>query len=103
MAGMDLPSRAIREQIVSAIDLIVQQSRLGDGSRRITHITEVTGMEGNVFTTQDIFVFKQTGVRPDGKIVGHHTPTGNIPTFLDELGAKGIAVPREIFLQHDAS
>jgi len=100
MSGMELPSKAIREQIAAAVNVIVQQSRLSDGSRRVTYITEITGMEGNTFTTQDIFVYKQTGVGADGKIIGRHTPTGNIPSFVEELSRKGIDVPREIFLQH---
>jgi pilus assembly protein CpaF len=102
MAGLDLPSRAIRDQIGSAINLIVQQSRLQDGSRRITHITEVTGQEGDVFTTADIFVFRQTGMAPDGKIYGQFVPTGYVPGFIDTLSKRGIKVPREIFLHQTA-
>ena len=98
MAGMDLPSKAIREQIKSAVHLIVQQSRLQDGSRKITHITEVTGMEEEVIVTQDLFLFHQRGVE-NGKVVGSFAPTGNIPSFLDELASKGVGVNREIFLQ----
>ena len=79
--------------------MIVQQSRLQDGSRKITHITEVTGTEGDVITTQDIFLFVQKGIDKEGKVIGHFTPTGTIPSFLDELAAKGIGVNREIFLQ----
>ena len=99
MAGMDLPVRAIREQIASAVQLVIQQSRLQDGSRKLTYITEVTGMEGDVITMQDIFRFEQRGVDPNGKVVGFHTPTGNIPSFLEELVSKGIGVNREIFVQ----
>jgi pilus assembly protein CpaF len=102
MAGLDLPSRAIRDQIGSAINLIVQQSRLQDGSRRITHITEVTGQEGEVFTTADIFLFRQTGMAPDGKIYGQFVPTGYVPGFIDTLSKRGIKVPREIFLHQTA-
>jgi septum site-determining protein MinD len=102
MAGLDLPSRAIRDQIGSAINLIVQQSRLQDGSRRITHITEVTGQEGDVFTTADVFVFRQTGIAPDGKIYGQYVPTGYVPGFIDTLSKRGIKVPREIFLHQTA-
>jgi pilus assembly protein CpaF len=102
MSGLDLPSRAIRDQIGSAINIIVQQSRLQDGSRRITHITEVTGQEGEVFTTADIFVFRQTGMAPDGKIYGQFVPTGYVPGFIDTLSKRGIKVPREIFLHQTA-
>ncbi len=97
MAGMELPVRAIREQIASAIDLIVQQARLRDGSRRITHLTEVQGMEGDVITLQDIFVFEQSGKDETGRIVGRFKPTGIRPKFLEKLAANGVAVPGEIF------
>ena len=99
MAGMDLPAKAIREQIAGAVDLIVQQSRLQDGSRKVTYITEITGTEGEVITMQDIFLYEQKGVDREGKVIGFFTPTNNIPTFLDELASKGIGVNREIFLQ----
>lgn len=89
MAGMELPSSAIREQIASAIDLIVQQSRLPDGSRKIVKISEVTGREGDQILLQDIFVFEQTGVSPSGHVEGHHTATGNIPAFVDDLRRSG--------------
>lgn len=98
MAGMDLPIRAIREQISSAINLIVQQSRLKDGSRRITHVTEVLGMEGDTIVLQDIFRFEQTGVDIKGGIVGQHQPTGVVPTFLEKLETEGINLPRNLFL-----
>jgi septum site-determining protein MinD len=99
MAGMDLPVRAIREQIGSAVQLVIQQSRLQDGSRKVTYITEITGMEGEIITMQDIFRFEQRGVDSQGKVVGFHAPTGNVPTFLEELMSKGIGVNREIFVQ----
>jgi len=102
MAGLDLPSRAIRDQIASAVNLIVQQSRLQDGSRRVTHITEVTGQENGVFTSADVFVFKQSGMAPDGKIYGQFVPTGYIPAFVDNLARRGVKVPREIFLHQTA-
>ena len=85
MAGYDLPSSAIREQIASAINLIVQQSRLADGSRKIVKIVEVTGREGDVIQTQDIFEFRQSGFGKDGKVRGEYSATGNIPFFIDEL------------------
>jgi pilus assembly protein CpaF len=99
MAGMDLPVRAIREQIASAVHLIIQQARLQDGSRKVTYVTEVTGMEGDVISMQDIFRYEQRGLDATGKVVGFFAPTGNIPTFLDELVTKGIGVSREIFVQ----
>lgn len=97
MAGMDLPLRAIREQISSAVDLIIHQSRFKDGSRKITHITEVNGMEGDIITTQDIFVFKQTGIDSNGKVLGKLEPTGIIPSFVEELISDGIELDRKIF------
>lgn len=98
MAGMDLPVRAIRDQIAAAVDLIVQQSRLRDGSRRITHLTEVQGMEGDVITMQDIFIFEQLGQDSAGKIVGRFRPTGIRPKFLEKLAANGIYLANETFL-----
>jgi pilus assembly protein CpaF len=97
MAGMELPVRAIREQIASAVDLIVQQSRLKDGSRRITHITEVIGMEGDIITLQDIFVYKQKGKDENGKIMGDVVPTGIKPKFFDKLEKAGIVLPPDLF------
>jgi len=96
MAGMDLPVRAIREQVSSAVDLIVQQERMRDGTRKVTHITEVSGMEGDIITMTDIFVFEQTGVE-NGKIVGHLRPTGLRPKFMDKIEATGINLPPSIF------
>ncbi|MGN0833632.1 MAG: ATPase, T2SS/T4P/T4SS family [Kiritimatiellia bacterium] len=89
MAGFELPSSAIREQIASAIDLIVQQTRLPDGSRKIVKITEVTGREADMILLQDIFVFEQDGFDSAGKVRGRHTATGNIPCFVDELRKSG--------------
>lgn len=97
MAGMDLPVKAIREQIASAVDLIVQQARLRDGSRRITHLTEVQGMEGDVITLQDIFIYEQTGKDETGKLIGRMKPTGIRPKFMEKLSANGINLPNEIF------
>lgn len=97
MAGMELPARAIREQIASAIDLIVQQSRLKDGSRKITYITEVQGMEGEVITLQDIFVFEQQGVDETGKILGRLRPTGIRPKFFEKFEVSGIKLPPDLF------
>lgn len=89
MAGFELPSSAIREQIASAIHLIVQQTRLPDGSRKIVKISEVTGREGNTILLQDIFTFEQEGFDENFHVIGHHTATGNIPTFVDELRQAG--------------
>jgi pilus assembly protein CpaF len=96
MAGMDLPVRAIREQVASAIDLIVQQERMRDGTRKVTTITEVSGMEGEVVTMTDIFVFEQTGME-NGKIVGRLRPTGLRPKFMEKIETAGINLPPSIF------
>jgi len=97
MSGLDLPLRAIREQIASAVHMIVQQSRFPDGSRKITHITEVTGMEGDIVQLQDIFLFKQDGYDENGKIKGKFVATGNIPDFCQDLARRGIPVDLSIF------
>ncbi len=89
MAGFELPSAAIREQIASAVNLIVQQNRLPDGSRKIVQIAEVTGREGATILLQDIFVFEQKGFSPEGKVLGNMVATGNIPQFVEELKLKG--------------
>jgi pilus assembly protein CpaF len=96
MAGMDLPLRAIREQIASAVDLIVHQNRLKDGSRKIVNITEVQGMEGDVIVMQDIFVFEQTNV-VEGKIQGKLRPTGIRPKFVEKFEVAGIHLPPNVF------
>ena len=97
MAGMDLPVRAIRQQMASAIDLVIQQSRLRDGTRVITHITEVLGMEGDTIQMQDIFLFDQKGVNKEGKIMGRHHATGITPKFLTRMETEGIVLSPEIF------
>ena len=99
MSGMELPLRAVREQIASAVDLIVHESRFKDGSRRITYITEVIGMEGDAIQLQDIFLFKQTGVDSSDKVLGELKPTGIIPTFVEELVSQGIELDRKIFIK----
>ncbi len=96
MAGVDLPLRAIREQVASAVDLIVQQSRLKDGTRKIVNITEVQGMEGDVIVMQDVFVFEQTGV-VEGKINGRLKPTGIRPKFVEKFEVMGIHLPPNLF------
>ena len=97
MAGMELPSRAIREQIASAVDIVVQQSRMPDGSRKITHISEITGMEGDKVQLNDIFVYQQEGFDNDGKVVGQFRATGMVPQFYETLQARGIPVDMTIF------
>ncbi|MBN9409121.1 MAG: Flp pilus assembly complex ATPase component TadA [Burkholderiales bacterium] len=97
MSGLDLPIQAIREQISSAVHLFVQQNRFPDGSRRVTHITEVTGIEGGVIQTQDIFLFKQAGYGPDGRIKGSFFATGAIPELYQSLAERGIPVDLSIF------
>lgn len=97
MAGMDLPVRAIRDQISSAIDLIIQQNRFRDGSRRVTHITEVQGMEGDVITLQDLFIFRQAGVDHEGKILGEFKSTGIRPKFMLRLEESGIHLDPDLF------
>jgi pilus assembly protein CpaF len=96
MAGIDLPVRAIREQVSSAVDLVVHQERMRDGSRRVVTITEVSGMEGDVITTTDIFAFEQTGIE-NGKVIGRLRPTGLRPKFMDKIEGSGIHLPPSIF------
>jgi pilus assembly protein CpaF len=102
MAGMELPSRAIREQIASAINIIIQQNRLRDGSRKITYISEVTGIEGDQISLQDIFVYKQSGYE-NGKVTGMLTATGAIPHIMETLESTGNAVPMSYFDPHPDS
>jgi pilus assembly protein CpaF len=96
MAGVDLPVRAIREQIASAVDVIIQQARMKDGTRKIVAVTEVQGMEGDVIVTQDIFAFEQTGVE-NGKIVGRLKSTGIRPKFMNRFEQYNIFLPPNIF------
>ena len=103
MSGFELPVRAIREQIASAIDLIIQQSRIRDGSRKITYITEVQHMEGNTITTQDLFEYVQTGFDENGKSVGHFVSTGLKPSFLDKFALAGVELPMDFFENDDGS
>ena len=97
MSGMELPSRAIREQIASAVDIIIHESRLADGSRKVTAITEVTGMEGQQIVMQDLFTFRQSGIDENGKILGEFKPTGAMPTFFDTLRSRGLSLDPRIF------
>ncbi|MCH7586955.1 MAG: CpaF family protein [Chloroflexi bacterium] len=96
MAGMDLPIRAIREQIASALELVIHLGRMRDGTRKVTHITEIQGMEGDIITMTDIFVFEQTGLE-DGRVIGRLRPTGLRPKFMDKIEAAGIHLPASIF------
>jgi len=97
MSGLEIPVTAIREYISSALSVIVHLGRLSDGTRRVTKVAEIVGMEGEVITMQDIFHFKQTGVEEDGKVVGRISPTGIRPKFADSLLAQGLALPPELF------
>ena len=96
MAGMELPIRAIREQIASAVDVVVHQDRMRDGSRRVVTVSEISGMEGNVITMTDIFIFEQTGYE-NGRVIGILRPTGLRPKFMDKIEAAGIHLPASIF------
>ena len=98
MANLDLPSQAIREQVASALHLLVQLARLSDGVRRVTHVTEIIGMEGQIVTMQDLFTFNQTGVDPEGRIIGRLAATGLRPTFAERFDQAGIQLPESVFL-----
>jgi pilus assembly protein CpaF len=98
MAALALPNLAIREQTASALHLIIQLSRMKDGVRRVTHVTEVTGMEGQIVTLQDIFKFEQTGMSDDGKVLGAMTATGIRPTFSEKFESAGVVLPPDLFL-----
>ena len=97
MAGVDLPARAARGQVASAIGIIIQINRLSDGTRRLTSITEVAGMEGDVIMLQEIFTFKQTGVAEDGKVQGYFSATGVRSRLWEKLVANGVHLPEGIF------
>jgi pilus assembly protein CpaF len=97
MANLNLPDKAIRHQVASAINLVIQVSRMADGSRRVINISEITGMEGDVITMQDIFVFERTGIGPDGKVAGRFRATGIRPKASEQMAAAGIPLPMELF------
>ena len=101
MAGFEMPVKAIREQISSAIELVLQQSRLKDGSRKITYITEVQHMEGDIITTQDLFRFEQTGMDENGKLMGRFVPTGMQPSFMEKFQINGVDMPADFFMAAD--
>ena len=97
MGMSNLTDKTIREMIARALHLVVQQTRLPDGTRRITAVTEIIGMESNVITTQDIFLFEQTGIDEEGKVRGHFRATGVRPKFADKLARNGIPLPADLF------
>jgi pilus assembly protein CpaF len=97
MAGINLPERALREQVASALDVIVQLTRLSDGSRKVVEFAEVTGMEGTTITTQTIFKFDQRGVE-NGKVIGEFVATGVMPSFMDRLERHGFRIPNTHFM-----
>jgi pilus assembly protein CpaF len=97
MGAMNLPERAMRQQISSAVQLVIQQTRMSDGTRKVTSISEITGMEGDVITMQEIFAFEKLGVTPDGKVVGRFRATGVRPKVCERLKASGIHLPPDIF------
>jgi pilus assembly protein CpaF len=97
MSGMDFPIKVIREQVASAVDLIIQQSRLRDGTRKVTSITEIAGMEGDTVVMTDIFKFEQTGIAPDGRVLGELKPTGIRPLFSSKLEQAGFKLGPEVF------
>jgi pilus assembly protein CpaF len=97
MAGFDLPSRVIREQVSSALNVMVQVARLSDGTRKIVKVSEITGMEGDVVVMQDVFVFDKVGLTEEGQVTGEFRPTGVRPKFLDIIHMAGIHLQAEIF------
>lgn len=97
MGGFSMPPKAMRQQIASALSAIVQIARLSDGTRKVVSLQEITGMEGDIITTQDIFVFEQTGVQGDGSVIGRFRATGIRPKFLQRVKAFGIKVPDDLF------
>jgi pilus assembly protein CpaF len=97
MAGTSLPPRAMREQISSAIDVLIQIARLADGSRRVMSITEVTGMEGDVVTTQEVYRFHRRGITAEGQVVGQFEATGVRPLFVERLKVSGVELPPQMF------
>jgi pilus assembly protein CpaF len=97
MANLNIPDRAVRQQVSSAVDLLIQITRMADGTRKITAVTEITGMEGDVITMQDIFLFEKTGVAPGGRVTGRFRATGIRPKCGERLAAAGIHLPMDMF------
>jgi pilus assembly protein CpaF len=100
MTNLNIPERTVRQQIASAISLVVQIARLSDGSRKVVNISEITGMEENVISTHEIFSFHKKGIGPDGKVVGAFRPSGIRPKFLERLSVGGIFLPPSLFEQN---
>jgi pilus assembly protein CpaF len=103
MAGIEMPIDIVRKQIASAVQLIVQQARLHDGSRKVTHITEVTGMEGQNVVMQDVFRFEESGETEDGMVAGEFAPTGLRPYFSERLKNRGFSLPPKMFMKSRTS
>jgi pilus assembly protein CpaF len=97
MTGMRLSERAMRQQVASAVDIVLQVARLSDGSRRVTSISEITGMEGDTITMQEIFLYERTGLGPQGQVIGRFRATGIRPRFAEKLKACGMQLPRIFF------
>jgi pilus assembly protein CpaF len=97
MANLSIPDSVVRRQISSAVDLVVQVSRLSDGTRKLMNIAEITGMQGDIVSMQDLFVFQKRGVRADGAVIGEFTPTGIRPHFTERLAVAGIQLPQALF------
>jgi pilus assembly protein CpaF len=97
MANVNLPDKAMRQQIVSAIQIVVQQARMSDGTRKVTSIAEITGMEGDIVTMQEIFRFDKLGLGPDGKVLGRFVATGVRPKVCEKLKAMGVTLPPDLF------
>jgi pilus assembly protein CpaF len=97
MAGMDLPERAIREQVAAAINVVVQLVRFSDGTRKVVKLSEITGMEGNTVVMHDVFIFEQKGIDKEGKVVGEYRATGVRPMFAERFRVYGFELPQGIF------
>jgi len=97
MASVNMPEKSVRQQIASAISVVVQVSRMSDGTRKVVNISEITGLEESIISLQDIFNFVRKGIGPDGKVMGSFEPSGIRPNFLERLRVAGIFLPAEIF------
>jgi pilus assembly protein CpaF len=97
MGATNLPEKSMRQQIASAIQIVMQQTRLSDGTRKVTSISEITGMEGDIITMQEIFVFEKMGVSPEGKVIGRFRATGVRPKCAERLKMSGILLPADMF------
>jgi pilus assembly protein CpaF len=97
MGNMNLPEKSVRQQIAAAITIVVQSTRLSDGTRKVTSVSEITGMEENVISMQEIFTFNKKGIGPDGKVIGVFQPTHIRPRFLERLRLSGIVLPPALF------